>query len=399
MTAKSTIPTLKCLFVATYYNKKYLQKPKVTPKKPIDSWDVSHVTDMSNLFNGFEKFNEPLNNWNVSNVTNMNRMFKGCCRFNKTLAKWDTSKVKSMIKMFAYCVSFKNASLAKWNVDNVLMSEVEQEQMFQDVTLEKEKRPTFVLKRLHDIIYKYEDEKLAELYKGIDQTNIKYLVDCYIVKQDRYKLPLELREKPIGEWDVSHVTDMYKLFFGEKFENFNELLNDWDVSNVTNMNRMFSGCKKYNQPLSKWNTSNVVDMNRMFSGCKKFNQPLSNWNTSNVVDMVGMFEDCEKFNQDLSNWNVDNINMDSLMDTFENFKKKNIPKKNIPKKNIPKRAIEPPIQKPKQKRCPNGTRKNKQGDCVAKTEPKKSSPEPKPKKKRCPNGTRKNKQGDCVAKT
>ena len=61
--------------------------------------------------------------------------------------------------------------------------------------------------------------------------------------------------------------------------------------------------------------------------------------------------------------------------------------------------ITPPIQKPKQKRCPNGTRKNKQGDCVAKTEPKKSSPEPKPKKKRCPNGTRKNKQGDCVAKT
>ena len=38
-------------------------------------------------------------------------------------------------------------------------------------------------------------------------------------------------------------------------------------------------------------------------------------------------------------------------------------------------------------RCPNGTRKNKQGDCV-----------PKAATKRCPNGTRKNKQGDCVPK-
>jgi hypothetical protein len=38
-------------------------------------------------------------------------------------------------------------------------------------------------------------------------------------------------------------------------------------------------------------------------------------------------------------------------------------------------------------RCPNGTRKNKNGDCV-----------PKGQKKRCPNGTRKNKNGDCVAK-
>lgn len=41
-------------------------------------------------------------------------------------------------------------------------------------------------------------------------------------------------------------------------------------------------------------------------------------------------------------------------------------------------------------RCPNGTRKNKQGVC----EPKK----PKPETKRCPNGTRKNKQGVCEPK-
>ena len=42
------------------------------------------------------------------------------------------------------------------------------------------------------------------------------------------------------------------------------------------------------------------------------------------------------------------------------------------------------------KRCPNGSRKNKQGDCV-------------PngtyiKRKRCPNGSQKNKTGDCVLK-
>jgi len=46
-------------------------------------------------------------------------------------------------------------------------------------------------------------------------------------------------------------------------------------------------------------------------------------------------------------------------------------------------------------RCPNGTRKNKDGDCIPKG--------PKPikqvtKVKRCPNGTRKNKDGDCVSK-
>jgi hypothetical protein len=53
-------------------------------------------------------------------------------------------------------------------------------------------------------------------------------------------------------------------------------------------------------------------------------------------------------------------------------------------------------------RCPNGTRKNKQGDCIAKApkvaKPSKSKSAPKIKAKRCPNGTRKNKQGDCIAK-
>jgi len=54
-------------------------------------------------------------------------------------------------------------------------------------------------------------------------------------------------------------------------------------------------------------------------------------------------------------------------------------------------------------RCPNGTRKNKQGDCIPKVTALKLAKPPKPdtpkvKAKRCPNGTRKNKQGDCIPK-
>jgi hypothetical protein len=44
------------------------------------------------------------------------------------------------------------------------------------------------------------------------------------------------------------------------------------------------------------------------------------------------------------------------------------------------------------KRCPNGTRRNKNGDCVKKTDKDTSV-------KRCPKGTRRNKNGDCVKKT
>ena len=46
----------------------------------------------------------------------------------------------------------------------------------------------------------------------------------------------------------------------------------------------------------------------------------------------------------------------------------------------------------KKKRCPKGTRRNKDGACVSKNESAK-------KTKRCPKGTRKDKEGNCVRKT
>ena len=41
-------------------------------------------------------------------------------------------------------------------------------------------------------------------------------------------------------------------------------IGDWDVSNVTNMYRMFYGANSFNQPLNKWNVSNVKTMSQMF---------------------------------------------------------------------------------------------------------------------------------------
>jgi hypothetical protein len=48
----------------------------------------------------------------------------------------------------------------------------------------------------------------------------------------------------------------------------------------------------------------------------------------------------------------------------------------------------------KKKRCPKGTRRNKEGVCVSKNETAKKTT-----RKRCPKGTRRNKEGNCVGKT
>ena len=64
---------------------------------PITDWDVSEITDMSNLFNnGRSKqdnsgtidtttFNEDISNWDVSNVIDMSSMFEGASNFSQRL--------------------------------------------------------------------------------------------------------------------------------------------------------------------------------------------------------------------------------------------------------------------------------------------------------------------------
>jgi surface protein len=140
----------------------------------------------------------------------------------------------------------------------------------------------------------------------ITNDNIRDLVGKYI--NDKNSLPEDLREKRIGEWVVSRVTDMKKLFDG--YRNFNEDINDWDVSNVENMFCMFYGCDIFNKPLYKWDVSNVTDKNGMvlmFHGCEDFNEDINDWDVSNVKNMKGMFYACGNFNRDLSNWNVSNV--------------------------------------------------------------------------------------------
>jgi hypothetical protein len=56
---------------------------------PVDSWDVSQITDMSFLFLKMRTFNEYIGSWNVSNVTNMNSMFSGATAFNQEIGSWD----------------------------------------------------------------------------------------------------------------------------------------------------------------------------------------------------------------------------------------------------------------------------------------------------------------------
>ena len=122
----------------------------------------------------------------------------------------------------------------------------------------------------------------------------------------------------IGDWDVSAVTDMSYVFFGNKHptgankdihyvkhsELFNGDISKWDVSSTTNMHSMFSHATHFNGDISKWDVSRVTNMHGMFANTKKFNGDISKWDVSSVTTFQGMFNTAEAFNRDLNLWDV-----------------------------------------------------------------------------------------------
>lgn len=54
----------------------------------ISEWDVSNVTNMSEMFSYASSFKGDLSNWDVSNVTNMRFMFYKASSFNGDISGW-----------------------------------------------------------------------------------------------------------------------------------------------------------------------------------------------------------------------------------------------------------------------------------------------------------------------
>ena len=48
----------------------------------INTWDVSEIEDMSNLFSNKDNFNEDISLWNTCNVKDMSAMFSNATKFN-----------------------------------------------------------------------------------------------------------------------------------------------------------------------------------------------------------------------------------------------------------------------------------------------------------------------------
>jgi len=187
----------------------------------IGDWDVSAITDMSNLFNGMLKFNEPISNWVTSSVTDMSYMFKAAYAFDQPL-NFDTSKVTDMSWMFDSAVSFNQPlSFDTRNVTD--MSEM------------------FAFAKAFDQRLSFDTPKVTTMSSMFKAA---YAFD-----------------QPLN-FDTSKVTDMSGMFYNAKA--FNQPLR-FVTSSVTDMTEMFQYAVAFNQPLS-FDTPKVAfgRMRRMF---------------------------------------------------------------------------------------------------------------------------------------
>lgn len=93
--------------------------------QPLNSWDVSNVTEYSYMFCNAFLFNQPLSSWDMTNAYSLKGMFSGTpptdfCNFNQDISMWNVSNVYDTSYMFAYCLF--NQNIGGWAFTNNVTS-------------------------------------------------------------------------------------------------------------------------------------------------------------------------------------------------------------------------------------------------------------------------------------
>jgi len=255
-----------------------LRSPHNISHSFISIWNVSMVTDLSELFAFNDNFNQELNIWDTSRVTSFHKLFSHASIFNTDLDMWDTSMVSVMSKIFDFAFIF-NKPLNMWDTSRVT-----------------DFHSSFA--------YAY------AFNCDLSSWNVGLVTNMSEMFSSAYSF-----NKNLNEWDVSSIIDMSSLF--RYASNFNEALSEWTTSGVINMDGLFFHATNFGSNLKFWDTSQVVFMSRMFTRTQ-FSSDLNSWDTKRVIDFTGMFADATAFNQVLC-WDIsaDAIGTENMFDNSE----------------------------------------------------------------------------------
>jgi surface protein len=312
-----------------------------------DAPDLSQVTSMAGMFRNASNFNSDLSNWDVSTVTDMTNMLNNTAltyfNYDNTLTAWAAlPALQSNVTLGAlnvlYCESENAARQTLINSKNWTI--VDDKRGCPFITTWETNPSKQVIIPVTSGTYKYYVEWGDGTYtRHLNTTNAQHTyadAGTYTVKVSgtfprffggSYANPYI---KTIEQWGDIHWTSMYRAFSGctslvsnatdapdlsnvtiltEMFldaTSFDGDLSNWDVSNITHMSSTFNQANSFNGDISTWDVSNVQYMNNMFSGATVFNSDIVSWDVGSVINMDQMFRE-SAFNQDISGWNVSNV--------------------------------------------------------------------------------------------
>lgn len=241
---------------------------------PIGQWNTTAVTDMSNLFNNKQTFNEDISAWDVSNVTDMTQMFYSARRFNQPIGSWDVSSVTEFARMFQTAYDF-NQDLNSWSITG--------------------------------------GENLGGMFglavsfnQNLNNWNVTKTTQCASMFNGASVFNGDVSGWQLGDVDdpFNYPTGMFRdctAFTGIGVET-------WDVSTLLYAPQLFENCSAFNADISGWDVSNCVAWNKAFKNCTAFNQDLSSWDVSGVGTIGPGFQFDNTFdNSGLSTTNYSNL--------------------------------------------------------------------------------------------
>jgi bacterial surface protein 26-residue repeat len=262
----------------------------------LDTWNVSGVTDMSNIFKGAVNFNQNLTAWNTTSVETLEGAFSGCVKYNQPMGTWKLSNCRNMKNMFYGCSIFSQ-DLSTWDVIRVSNFA----QMFMNATAFNGNISKWKVTSGNDYTSMFENATAFNIDISSWVTTAAQFMKRMFANATSFNANL-------ASWDVSGVTDFSGMFYNAV--KFARNLGAWVVSNATTMFEMFYNTTLFGADgsfnLNNWKPAKVTDMTRMFM-LSGFNCPVEGWSFGPQAIQTSMFESTLNFNQSLESWDGSNV--------------------------------------------------------------------------------------------
>lgn len=305
----------------------------------LETWDVSSITDFSEMLMNTTTFNMTLN-WNMANCRNFARFAKGAKAFNKPIDSYGLGNAVTLEEAFAYtdvfnqpitltlghCRSvkglFRGAKAYNSVLDGMGLPQCSDASYMLAETLVFNKSINgLMLPAVEDLTGFLKDSvayatdlnvsyPVARSVQSFFENAVAFNNSCRMflpvcwdwrymfkgTKQFNQQLP---------RWTFAHDSMCDEMFAWT--EKFNQDI-DFSMIRVKSIYGMFRGAKAFQRPISNWVLTNIENAGYVFAN-SSYNQPLVGWvwpneNSGNKISATGMFYTNPEFNQDISYWDT-----------------------------------------------------------------------------------------------